>query len=98
MVKTQSGYEIKCKKKIYMIKLKISDNKLILTFDYYWQEETNYEVSFSFSYPYSYERCNDLMRELTKKYKDDEEIYFHKEVIAYSPELRYNFLKKVLLL
>lgn len=64
------------------------DNNIILTFQYVFEKEDNYEVSFAFSYPYSYEKNLNLVRDLTAQYSNDPDIYFHKEVITYSPELR----------
>ena len=46
------------------------------------------EVHFAFSYPYPYERCIKLVRELDATYSNDKEIYFKQEVLTYSPENR----------
>ena len=63
----------------------MSENNLVLGFEFIFEKETNYEVFFSFCFPYPYQKSLNLIRELSKKYQKDPDIYFNKETLAFSP-------------
>ena len=46
------------------------------------------KIYFAFSYPFSYKENQDLLEELTMKYKNDDDIYFNREVLIRSPQHR----------
>ncbi len=60
---------------------------MILSFEHL--VESDDAVFFAFSYPYSYQRCQDLVRSLGEKYTNHPDFYFHRECLTYSPDLRY---------
>jgi len=46
------------------------------------------EVFFAFTYPWSYTEDQELINQYEREYKDDSEIYFNRELLAYSKENR----------
>ena len=51
-------------------------------------EHEDDEVYFAFSYPFSYSDSQRMLESLETEYKDDPEIYFHRDKIALSPQER----------
>ena len=60
-----------------------------VTFSYTFNDDdVDKKIYFAFSYPFSYKESQDLLEELTSKYKNDHDIYFNREVLIKSPQDR----------
>ncbi|EAR93059.2 zinc carboxypeptidase family protein (macronuclear) [Tetrahymena thermophila SB210] len=64
------------------------DNVLKLTFQFDFSTTQDQNVYFSFSYPYSYQRNIEFIDQLANQYSNDPDIYFNREILTYTPQLR----------
>ncbi|KAL4471783.1 hypothetical protein ABPG72_008801 [Tetrahymena utriculariae] len=64
------------------------DNVLKLNFSFDFSTTLDQNVYFSFSYPYSYQRNIEFIDQLANQYTNDPDIYFNREILTYTPQLR----------
>ena len=58
-----------------------------MTFSFEFDDE-DAEYFFALIHPYSYEELTNFLNDITEKYSNDDEIYFHKETIIKSEQGR----------
>ena len=68
--------------------INMRDNQIVLTFYFRFEEEVDYRIYFAWSYPYPYYKNISYLDDVSERLRNDPEIYFSKEVMAYSPGLR----------
>jgi hypothetical protein len=59
-----------------------------ITYSFQFNHESNEVCYFAFSYPFSYEESMKKSEKLEEKYKNSDEIYFHREILSNSIEQR----------